>query len=101
MIEKDNTISRRNFVGKAAAATAGFTILPSFVVSGLGHVAPSDKLNIAGVGVGGMGRANLNQLSTENIVALCDVDHNYSAGTFEASRRKKKTPIQVHTYIHI
>ena len=89
MKEKESTISRRNFVGKAVAATAGFTILPSFVVSGLGHVAPSDKLNIAGVGVGGMGRANLNQLTTENIVALCDVDHNYAAGTFEAFPKAK------------
>ena len=82
--EKENIISRRNFVGKATAATAGFTILPSFVVSGLGHTLPSDKLNIAGIGVGGMGRANLNQLDTQSIVALCDVDHKYAAGTFEA-----------------
>jgi len=87
--EKDSSITRRNFVGKAAAATAGFTILPSFVVSGLGHVAPSDKLNIAAIGVGGMGRENLNQLNSQNIVALCDVDHNYAAGTFKEYAKAK------------
>lgn len=70
----DNKISRRKFLGSATMATAGFTVLPSNVISGLGHKAPSDKLNIAGIGVGGMGRGNLERMSTENIVALCDVD---------------------------
>ena len=69
------TISRRGFIGTSAAALAGFTIVPGHAVSGLGHIAPSDKLNIAGVGIGGMGRSNLvNVAKTENIVALCDVD---------------------------
>ncbi|HDT13763.1 MAG TPA: Gfo/Idh/MocA family oxidoreductase, partial [Candidatus Aminicenantes bacterium] len=45
--------------------------------------APSDRLNIAGIGVGGMGAANLRQLESENIVALCDVDLDYAAGTIE------------------
>ncbi|HPE58212.1 MAG TPA: twin-arginine translocation signal domain-containing protein, partial [Bacteroidales bacterium] len=40
--------SRRNFIKKTAAATAGITIVPSLTVSGLGHRAPSDKLNIVG-----------------------------------------------------
>ena len=70
--EKNGGVSRRRFLGTTAAATAGFTILPSSVVSGLGHVAPSDKLNIAGVGIGGMGRTNLRNLKSQNIVALCD-----------------------------
>jgi Oxidoreductase family, NAD-binding Rossmann fold/Oxidoreductase family, C-terminal alpha/beta domain len=87
--ETKNTLSRRGFVGKAAAATAGFTILPSFVVSGLGYVAPSDKLNIAGIGIGGMGKANLNQLNSQNIVALCDVDYNYAADTFKQYPKAK------------
>ena len=47
-----------------------------------GHVAPSDKMNIAGIGVGGVGRRNLGFMKTENIVALCDVDWNYAAKTF-------------------
>ena len=40
-------------------------------------------MNIAGVGVGGMGAGNLKALESENIVALCDVDHAYAAGTFK------------------
>ena len=61
-IKKGKTISRRDFVNKTIAATAGITIVPSFAVSGLGHKAPSDKLNIAAVGIGGMGFSNLKQM---------------------------------------
>ena len=68
-------INRREFVQSSTLATAGFTIVPAFAVSGLGHTAPSDKLNVAGIGIAGMGRGNLaNVAKTENIVALCDVD---------------------------
>jgi predicted dehydrogenase len=68
-------ISRRGFIGTSATALAGFTIVPSHAVSGLGLTAPSDKLNVAAVGIGGMGRNNIaNVGKTENIVALCDVD---------------------------
>ncbi len=49
--KKKYTLSRRDFVNKTLAASAGFTIVPSFAVSGLGHKAPSDKLNIAGIGI--------------------------------------------------
>ncbi len=83
-------ISRRRFLGTTAAATAGFTIIPSHVVSGLGHIAPSDKLNIAGVGVGGMGRRNLRAIQDQNIVALCDVDWKYSQKTFDDYPKAKK-----------
>ena len=81
--KKNIKIGRRSFLGTTAVATAGFTILPSSVVSGLGHKAPSDKLNIAGIGIGGMGRNNLKYSATENIVALCDVDWKYANKTFE------------------
>ena len=85
MKEKSSLISRRSFIGTTGAVAAGFTILPSNVISGLGHKAPSDKLNIAGIGVGGMGNANLKHLKSENIVALCDVDWGYCKqnGVFE------------------
>jgi predicted dehydrogenase len=75
-------ISRRRFLGTTAAAAA-FTIVPRHVLGGARHMAPSEKLNIAGIGVGGMGKSNLSQLESENIVALCDVDHVYAAGTFK------------------
>jgi len=67
-----------------------FTILPSTVISGLGHKAPSDKLSIAGVGVGGRGFGVLRQLESENIVALCDVDWRYSKNCFDHFPNAKK-----------
>ncbi|MGD9929836.1 MAG: Gfo/Idh/MocA family protein [Mangrovibacterium sp.] len=85
-------VSRRSFLGTAAAAAAGFTILPSYVVAGLGHKAPSDKLNIVGVGVGGMGFANLKNMESENIIGLCDVDWGYTGGNgvFDRYPKAKK-----------
>ncbi len=90
MKEKSKRITRRNFIGTTGAVTAGLTILPSSVVSGLGHRSPADKLNIAVVGIGGMGNSNLRAVApTENIVALCDVDWGYSKKVFEANPNAK------------
>ncbi len=76
----ENKFSRRSFLATSATAAAAVTILPSNVIAGMGHKAPSDKLNIAGVGVGGMGFANLKNLASENIIGLCDVDWKYTGG---------------------
>src|SRR5262245_23349555 len=70
-------ISRRSFVGKVAATSAGFAIVPRHVL-GKGFEAPSDTLNVACVGVGGQGRSNLINLASQNVVALCDVDWDYA-----------------------
>src|ERR1041384_7587949 len=75
-------ISRREFVKEAAAAGAAFTIVPRHVL-GRGMTPPSDLLNIAGVGIGGMGRTNLVNLASQNIVALCDVDWGYADKGFD------------------
>jgi predicted dehydrogenase len=72
-------VSRRDFMGGAAAAAA-FTIVPRHVLGGRRYRPPSEKLNIAGVGVGGMGKNNVGACKTENIVALCDVDADYAGG---------------------
>jgi len=88
--EKKGGVSRRTFVGTTAAATAGMTIVPSNVVSGLGHTAPSDKLNVAAVGIGGMGNSNLRNIKDQNIVALCDVDWKYSEPVFKKYPKAKK-----------
>ena len=56
--------------------------MPRHVLGGTGHSAPSDKLNIAGVGVGGMGANYLKGCESENIVALADVDEAFAAKTF-------------------
>ena len=63
------------------SAGAGLTIVPRHVL-GKGMTPPSDLLNIAGVGVGGMGRVNLINLASQNIVALCDVDWGYAEKSF-------------------
>ena len=76
-------MSRRRFLGSAAAAAAApglFHIIPRHAL-GRGQTPPSDKLTVAGIGVGGMGAGNLRELESENIAALCDVDLNYAAGT--------------------
>ncbi len=85
-----NTFSRRSFLATTATAAAAVTILPSNVIAGLGHKAPSDKLNIAGIGVGGMGHANLKNLRSENIIGLCDVDWKYADGCFKDFSGAKK-----------
>ena len=66
--------SRRDFVGTSATLAMGAMIVPRHVLGGQGYRAPSDTLNIACVGIGGMGMSNMSQMLTENIVAVCDVD---------------------------
>jgi predicted dehydrogenase len=75
-------ISRRSFITKAATTAAVVSIVPRHVL-GRGFVPPSDMLNIAGIGVGGMGRQNLINLSSQNVVALCDVDWGYANKGFD------------------
>ncbi|MBA7561860.1 Inositol 2-dehydrogenase/D-chiro-inositol 3-dehydrogenase [subsurface metagenome] len=80
---KKNTINRRRFIRSTTATAAGLTIIPSYVMGKpLGHKAPGDKLNIAGIGIGGKGRTNLKAMNSENIVALCDVDWKYARDCF-------------------
>jgi len=68
------TVSRREFLGGAAAA-ATFLVVPRHVLAQSGTTPPSEKLNIAGIGAGGMGGGDINAVSGgNNIVALCDVD---------------------------
>jgi predicted dehydrogenase len=93
------TIPRRDLL-KSAAVAAGVTIVPRHVLGGSGFQAPSDTLNLAGVGVGGMGRSNLTNLASQNIVALCDVDWGYAGRGFdrleqqaaEAQKRMSQAP---------
>src|SRR6266404_3729584 len=75
-------ISRRKFLANTAVTAAAFLIVPRHVL-GRGFTPPSDTLNIAGIGVGGIGRANLIALASQNIVALCDVDWDYATKAFE------------------
>ncbi len=86
------TANRREFLKGAAGAggaVAAFTIIPSGILGAPAGKAPSDKLNIAGIGVGGMGGGNIRNCSRENIVAFCDVDHRYAAKTFKRYPKAK------------
>lgn len=74
-------ITRREFIKGAAIGGAGLVILrDSSLAFGYGA---NDKLNIAVIGSGGKGRSDLDGVSSENIVALCDVDSRRAAGAFE------------------
>ena len=88
--ERKNKISRRVFIGSSAAAAASLTILPRQVLGGPGSMPPSEKLNIAGIGVGGQGSWDLDNVSSENIVALCDVDWERAADTFKRYPKAKR-----------
>lgn len=85
-------ISRRKFLSTGAKAAIGLTIIPNTVLGkNFGHVAPTDKMNIAAIGIGGMGHANIKNVeSTENIVGLCDVDWRYAKGVFDRFPNAKK-----------
>jgi predicted dehydrogenase len=87
---KDKLYSRREFLRSTTAAAATFTIVPRYVLGGPRYKPPSEKLSIACIGVGGMGASDTQQVSTENIVALCDVDWRHAAGTFEKFPSAKK-----------
>ncbi|HKL88909.1 MAG TPA: Gfo/Idh/MocA family oxidoreductase [Salinibacter sp.] len=79
--------SRRSFLKTLAtagtAAAAAPLVVPRHVLGGPGYQAPSDTVNVAGIGVGGMGKYNLEQLKSQNIVALADADHDYASEVFE------------------
>jgi len=88
--KESEKMSRRKFISTGAAATAAFTIVPRHVLGGKGIVPPSDKLNIAAIGAGGKGHSDIKAASTENIIALCDVDDERAAKTY-AEYPKAKT----------
>lgn len=76
--------NRRHFLKTAASATGAFMMVPRHVIAGGASPAPSERLNIAGIGVGGMGAGDIATVAPEhNIVALCDVDLRHSAETYK------------------
>ena len=84
-------ISRRNFLKTGAAAALGLAVVPSTVLGKkFGYTAPSDKLNILGVGIGGRGAADLQEMESQNIIGLCDVDWKYADHVFKRYPAAKK-----------
>lgn len=79
--DKKKSLDRRSFIRDASLAAGSFFIVPRHVL-GRGYIAPSDKLNIAGIGCGGKAEVNLPYAfnnGSDNIVALCDVDDRMAA----------------------
>src|SRR6478672_5036191 len=96
MDEKDKGVSRRHFIETAALTGAGLTIVPRHVL-GKGFTPPSDLLNIATVGIGGMGHNNTMAVGSQNIVAICDVDWDYAQKSIDRyaqqlEQRKNPSP---------
>jgi len=88
---KSTRISRRYFL-MGAAATVGAGATRSGLAAGQAapSASPNEKLNIASVGVGGMGGHDLSHVGSENIIALCDVDDAHAAKVFERYPKAKK-----------
>jgi predicted dehydrogenase len=84
--------SRRNFIKTTALAAAGFMIVPRHVLGGKGFLAPSDRLMVAGVGVGGKGESDLERIYSggkSDIAFLCDVDDRRAAGSVKRFPKAK------------
>jgi len=80
MKNKPQNNSRRSFLKASALTATGFMIVPRHVL-GRGHIAPSDKLNLAAIGAGGKGWSDIRNAfnkGKENVVALCDIDSKRS-----------------------
>ena len=81
---KTNLINRRQFLCATSAGVVLFHILPGSAVHGTERLAANEKLNVAGIGIGGQGRNDIDAVAGEghNMVALCDVDDKYAAKKF-------------------
>jgi hypothetical protein len=88
----ESEITRRQLIGAAASVTA-FIIVPRHVLGGPGMTPPSEKPNIACIGVGGKGFDDVRNVMSENIVAICDVDTKHVAEALKCFPRQRNTAI--------
>ena len=79
-----SSLNRRQFLRGATAGVALFHMLPGRIMAGVKTLSPNEKLNVAGIGIGGQGGGDIDAVAGEgsNLVALCDVDENYAAKKF-------------------
>jgi predicted dehydrogenase len=90
--ENKNTSNRRDFIKTTAIAAAAFMIVPRHVLGGPGYLAPSDRLLVAGIGVGGKGQSDLSMFyksGKADIAFLCDVDDRRAANSVKAFPKAK------------
>jgi predicted dehydrogenase len=84
MSSQNQAFTRRSFLRATGLIAAGVSLVPRYVVAASGQTPPSERINIAGIGVGGMGAGDIESVAPgNNIVALCDVDTRHSANTFK------------------
>ena len=79
-------LKRRDFLRTAGTAVAAFSLVPRHVIAASGETPPSERLNIASIGISGMGAGDVGDVSRDkgvNMVALCDVDARHAAKTFQ------------------
>ena len=84
--------SRRNFIKQGLTMAAGFYIVPRHVLGGAGFTAPSDRLTVAGIGVGGKGESDLNEFfksGKADVAFLCDVDDRQAVKSRERFPKAK------------
>lgn len=84
------TLNRRKFIRNFAATAATISIVPRHILGGPNFKPPSEKLNIAAIGAGGRAAGDIEAVSSENIVALCDVDWRRAGGAFNKYPNAKK-----------
>lgn len=82
-------LTRREMLRNTAWAGFGIWTVSAAAVRGQNR-SPNEKLNIAGIGVGGQGAWNIGNCAGENVVALCDVDERRAKGSFEKFPNAKK-----------
>ena len=84
-------VTRREFLKVGGAAMAGMVFAPNVILGKkYGHQAPSDKMNILGIGIGGRGAADLGAMRSENIIGLADVDWSYAKHVFDEYPKAKR-----------
>lgn len=84
-------MTRRSFLKRGAAAALALTVVPNTVLGkAAGHTAPSDKLNILGIGIGGRGASVLKGLESQNLIGLADVDWKYAEHIFKKYPNAKR-----------
>lgn len=95
--------SRRQFLVKTVAAAGAFSLVPRYVLGGPKFVPPSEKINVAVVGVGGQGRTNVRALfphadtqiiAVADPIARCDLDPFYYKGL--GGREPVRAEIEKH-----
>ena len=80
-------INRRRFL---ARTLAGASLVSAAPWAAAGKASPNEKLNLGVIGVANQGAYDLGNVTTENIVALCDVDSNYLKSTAQKFPQAKK-----------